>query len=545
MKKLKLVLALSSLVILFAACSFGGDSSKKSSDGSSSSEESKYLNVVLASEPPTLDPALATDSTSGAVIRNVFEGLTKIDKDNKVVNAAAKDIKVSDDGLTYTFTLRDANWSNGDKVTAGDFEYAWKRVLNPDTLSEYASNFYNIQGAEAYNKGEGKVDDVMISAIDDDTLEVVLSEPTAYFTQLTAFYTFMPLNQKVVEANDKWAADAGDDYVSNGPFTLDTWKHSDSIKLVKNDKYWGKDDVNLDTVNISMVEDESTANKMFEAGEIDFLGSPYQTVPLDAIDGYKSSGQLNTPDYAAIYFYKVNTTKDFVSNKNIRKALALAIDRENIVTNITKAGQQPALGAVPPAIEGFDDNKGYFKDNDVTEAKKYLEEGMKELGLSDPSEITVDISINTSEAHAAIAQVVQEAWKKNLGINSNIDNSEWKVYLESLNTLSYPGVGRLGWIADYLDPYTFLEMYSTKDNGNNDTGWENDEYKKLIEDSRKEADEDKRIEILKEAETILMDEMPIIPVYFYVNTNVVKDYVSNMVPNGLGDIDLKLVDVNR
>lgn len=542
MKKIVNGLMVVASVLLLTACSFGGD--KKTSEESKSGAEEKYLNILIPSEPPTLDPALATDASSGAIIQNIFEGLTRINQKNEVENAVAEKIDVSEDGLTYTFSIRDSKWSNGETITAQDFEYAWKRVLNPETLSEYAVNLYLIKGAEAYNKKEGSIDDVAITAKDDSTLEVILNEPTAYFTQLTASHTYMPVNKKIVENEKNWAAEAGENFVSNGAFSLATWKHDDTVEIKKNKNYWGKDKVNLDKVTIKMVEDESTANKMFEAGEIDFLGSPFQKVPLDAVDSYKASGELNAQNAAAVYFYKVNTTKEFVSNKNIRKALALAINRENIVTNITKAGEEVALGTVPPVIEGFE-KSDFYKDNDVTEAKEYLQKGMDELGIKDASDITVDISINTSETHAAIAQVVQEDWKKNLGINSNIDNSEWKVYLDKLSTLEYPGVGRMGWIADYLDAITFLDMYDTKDNGNNDTGWENPEYKKLIDASKKEVDEDKRIEILKEAEGILMDEMPIIPVYYFVDTNVVKDYVSNMYPNGLSTIDLKVVDVNR
>lgn len=450
---------------------------------------------------------------------------------------------VSEDGLTYTFHLRDAKWTNGDPVVAGDFEYAWKWALNPENLSEYASVFYPIKGAEAYNTGAGSVDEVGIKAEDEKTLVVTLANPTAYFLELTAFKTYSPINQKVVEGKDDWYAEAGENYVTNGPYTLDTWKHSDSIVLKKNEGYWDAANVAVNTVNIGMVENEATAVTMFKNGEIDYLGSPYQTVALDAIDGFKADKSLNIDDYAAIYWYKFNTTDKVTGNANIRKALTLAIDRQGLIDNVTKGEQKPALGMVPSAISGFEEDRGYYKDNDVEGAKAALEAGMKELGIKDAKDIKINLSFNTSEAHASIAQYIQEGWSKNLGITVSLDNSEWQVYLEKLNVLDYQ-IGRMGWIADYNDPYTFLEMYDTAKNGNNDTGWENPKYKELLKQSVAEVDTAKRLELLKEAEAIAVSEFPVAPIYYYTNLSVKQKYVKNMGPDRLGIIQLKNVDLD-
>ncbi|NLY80128.1 MAG: peptide ABC transporter substrate-binding protein, partial [Lysinibacillus sp.] len=406
-----LLVALLTLTFVLSACN----------DDNSSGE--KEINLVIPSEPPSLHPGLATDYTSGAVLINVFEGLTEI-KDGEIVKAAAEDYTISDDQLTYTFTLRDAKWSNGDPVTAHDFEYAWKWALNPENISEYASILYPIKNAEAYNKGEATADDVGVKAEDDKTLVVTLEQPTPYFLELTAFKTYFPVNKNVAEKNPKWYTEAGEDYVTNGPFLLDSWNHDKDITLKKNPNYWDANNVALEKVNITMVESEQTATTMFDNGEIDFLGSPFQTIALDAIDQYKQEGILNIEDYAAIYWYKFNTTDEIVKNQNIRKALTLAIDRQSLIDNVLKGEQKPALGMVPAAIKGFEEDRGYFKDNDVEEAKKALEQGMKELGINDPSDINISISINTSEAHSAVAQFILENWRKNLGINSTIDNSE-------------------------------------------------------------------------------------------------------------------------
>lgn len=545
-KKILALVLLSALMLVLGACNFGGSSDKKDDIPSSSGtkSEDKTLNLTIPSEPPSMNPQLANDSTSGGIIRSIFEGLTRVDKDGNVQNAAAEDVKVSDDKLTYTFTLRDSKWTNGDPVVAGDFDYAWKWALDPKNASEYATILYPIKGAQAYNEGKGSAEDIGIKVVDDKTLEVTLENPTPYFLELTAFYTYMPVNEKVVKDNKKWAAEAGDTYVTNGPFKLDEWKHSDSITITKNADYWDKDNVALSTINMKMVESEATANRMFQSGDIDYLGSPFQTVPLDAIDGYKKDKALKNEPYAAIYEYKFNTKGKYTSNANIRKALTLAINRQGLIDNVIKGGQPPALSAVPIAIDGFEDENNVFKDNDMEGAKKALEAGMKELGIKKASDIKLSISINTSEAHAAIAQYIQEGWHKNLGIEVKMDNSEWQVYLDKVTALDYD-VARMGWIADFNDAYTFLEHYTSAKNGNNDTGWENAEYKAIMQKVIKEQDETKRLEYLKEANKMLLEEYPIAPIYFYVNNYVIKDHVKNMAPNKLGEIDLKSVDIQK
>ncbi|GEK31572.1 oligopeptide-binding protein OppA [Kurthia zopfii] len=530
---------LAALTLVLGACGFGGDSSKDDS-----SKDGKTLKLAIASEPPTLNPQLSTDTQSGSILNGLFEGLTRVDAKGKVENAMAKDIKVSKDQLTYTFTLRDAKWSNGDKVVAGDFEYAWKWALNPKNASQYASILYPIKGAEAYNLSKGKVEGVGIKTTNDETLVVTLTNPTPYFTQLTAFYTFMPVNQKVAEANKKWAADATDQYVTNGPFTLKEWKHNDSVVLAKSDSYWDKANVDVDTIDISMVESNATANRMFQKGDLDFLGAPFQSVPLDAVNAYKESKQLNIKDTAAIYLYKFNTKDDVMKNANIRKALTLAIDRESLIKNVLKAEQKPAKGLVPSAINGWEGQETFYKDNDVEGAKKALEAGMKELGIKDAKDLTIKVSINTDESHAAIAQFIQEGWKKNLGINVAIDNAEWQVFLTKMTTFDYQ-VGRMGWTGDYNDANTFLDMYSSAENGNNHTGWSNPKYTEFMAKANKEADADKRIKLLQSAEAVAMSEFPAAPIYDYTTLFVSKDHVKNMAPDLLSNINLKAVKIDK
>ncbi|MBD3859769.1 peptide ABC transporter substrate-binding protein [Bacillus sp. 28A-2] len=524
--------------LVLSACGFSGN---KSGDSTSSSGEAKTtLNVNISTEPFSLHPGLANDSTSGSVIRQTFEGLTRINAEGKPENAMASDIKTSADGKTYTFTLRDAKWSNGDPVKAEDFEYAWKWALDPKNESQYAYQLYYIKGAEPANKGEAKVSDVGVKAKDDKTLVVELENPTPFFTELTAFYTYMPINKKVAEKNKNWYTNAGENYVSNGPFALTKWKHGGSITLEKNNEYWDKDTVKLKKINMSMIKDTNTELSMFKKGELDWAGMPTGNLPTESLKTLKKEGGLKIQTIAGIYNYKFNTEVKPLNNVNIRKALAYSINRQAIVDKITQGEQVPAMAIVPPTMEGFTDNKtGYFKDHDVDTAKKLLEKGVKELGYKSVSDLpTLKLSYNTDEGHQKIAQAIQEMWKKDLGVKVELDNSEWNVYIDKIHSGDYQ-IGRMGWLGDFNDPVNFLELYKDKDGGNNDTGWESKEYKQLLNDSAKETDKTKREEMLKKAEEIIINDMPVAPIYFYTQPWVQDPKLKGVVVSGLGDAQYK------
>lgn len=550
MRKSTFVL-LSSLTIMGSAlggCAGGQEASKPAdqtqgqtqpqSNSSQPAETSKpvveqVLRFNLHSEPPTADPGIAEDTTSAAVTKALFDGLTRIGPEGKPVEAVAEKIDVSSDLKTYTFALRESNWSNGEPVTAHDFEYAWKRALDPKTASNYAYQLYYIKGAEKANKGEGKLEDVGVKALDDKTLQVELENPTPFFLELTAFQTYFPVNKKVVEANPNWAAEANT-HLGNGPFKMEAWEHKNKLVLIKNEHYWDRDNVKLDKINFSMVEDENTELSMFENGEIDWAGSPLSSLPTDAMPALKEGGTLQVKPVGATYWYKFNTEKPPFNHVKIRKAFAYAINRQSLIDNVLQANQQPAMSAVPPTMALNPD--GYFKDNDLETAKKLLSEGMTELGLTTLPPIT--LSYNTSESHKKIAEAIQDQWRKNLGVEVKLENQEWKVYLETMHEGNYQ-VGRLGWSGDFNDPINFLELFKEKNGGNNDTRWENPKFKELLNQSATEGDPEKRKAILREAEQIMMDEMPIMPIYFYTHTWVKNEKVKGVFQDGLGAIDWK------
>ncbi|KQL43451.1 ABC transporter substrate-binding protein [Brevibacillus choshinensis] len=530
---------------VLAACSGGAQPSAstppKQETGAPAAQTAEKKPQVfranLTSEPSTADPGLAKDATSGAVVRATFDGLTRLDKDSKPMNSMASDIKVSDDNRVYTFTLRDAKWSNGDPVTAQDFEFAWKRVLDPKLAAEYAYQLYYIKNAEKVHTGKAKPEELGVKVLDDKKLEVTLENPTPYFLELTAFYTYYPVDKKIVEANPKWANEAAT-HVSNGPFKMRSWEHKSKIVLEKNENYWDKDAVKLDQIDFAMIEDDSTALSMFENGELDWAGQPLGGLPTDAIPALKESGKLVVHPKATMYWYKLNTTKGPLSNAKIRKALSYTVDRKSIVDNITQVGQVPTMGMLPQSM--IIKSEGYFKDHDTETAKQLLQEGLKELGLTSLPPIT--LSYNTTDRHKKIAEAVQDQWKKALGIDVKLANKEFKVHLEDLHSLNYD-IGRLGWNADFNDPINYLEMFRDAKTGNNDTGWEDTRYKELLQKSALESDPSKRTQLFAEAEQIFMDAMPVIPLFTDVDIWVQNDKVKGVQVDGLGFIDLKWAEM--
>lgn len=530
---------------VLAGCSGGAQPSASTSPKqetgapAAQTEEKKpqVFRANLTSEPSTVDPGLAKDATSGAVVRATFDGLTRLDKDSKPMKSMASDIKVSDDNRVYTFTLRDAKWSNGDPLTAQDFEFAWKRVLDPKLAAEYAYQLYYIKNAEKVHTGKAKPEELGVKVLDDKTLEVTLENPTPYFLELTAFYTYYPVDKKVVEANPKWANEAAT-HVSNGPFKMKSWEHKSKIVLEKNENYWDKDAVKLDQIDFAMIEDDSTALSMFENGELDWAGQPLGGLPTDAIPALKESGKLVVHPKATMYWYKLNTTKGPLSNVKIRKALSYAVDRKSIVDNITQVGQVPTMGMLPQSM--IIKPEGYFKDHDTETAKQLLQEGLKELGLTSLPPIT--LSYNTTDRHKKIAEALQDQWKKALGIDVKLANKEFKVHLEDLHSLNYE-IGRLGWNADFNDPINYLEMFRDAKTGNNDTGWEDTRYKDLLQKSALESDPVKRTQLFAEAEQIFMDAMPVIPLFTDVDIWVQSDKVKGVQVDGLGFIDLKWAEM--
>lgn len=497
----------------------------------------QVIRYNVGTEPETLDPAKSTGIPEFNMQLAIWEGLMRLDSKSQPAFGAAEKVDISPDLLTYTFTLRKGlKWSNGEPLTAADFEYSWKRALDPDTAADYAYMLYYLKGGEAYNGGTGKVEDVGVKAKDARTLVVTLEAPCKYFLSLSAFGTYYPVNKKIVEADSEWYTKA-EKLIGNGPFKVSKWSHNDRIEFVKNPNYWGAKSVVLEKLVFTMVEEDTTELAMFESGEIDFADNP----PSAELARLTAEKKLGVNVLLGTYYYIFNVEKKPLDDVRVRKALTLAIDRKAIVETVTKGGQVPALAFVPPGIpdasgNDFRKSKGdYFKDADVATAKALLAEAGYPNGRGFPS---LEILYNTSAGHKRIAEAIQEMWKVNLGITSvTLRNLEWGMYLAARDEGDFQ-IARAGWLGDFLDPMTFIDMWLTG-GGNNNSRWGLPEYDALVEKARKSADQAVRMKTMHDAEALLMRDMPIAPIYYYVDLFLMKPYVKGVMQSALGPIDFK------
>ncbi len=486
------------------------------------------LRYNLGADPLTLDPQLNSATDASHIINNVFEGLMR-EKDGEVVPGIAESYTLSEDGLVYTFTLRDATWADGQPVKAGDFEFAWKRGANPATASEYMYLFEsaNILNAGAIAKGEKSIDELGVKAIDDKTLEVTLSAPTDYFLGLTGFATLMPVREDMVDDEGAWAKDPAK-YIGNGPFKMSEYKMGDQIVLVKNENYWNAENVNLEKIVMYMIVDESTAHTRYTAGELDVN----ELIPTDEIPTLIAEDPtFYIMPKIGTYYYAFNMNNEALKDARVRQALSLAINREQIVKEVTKGGQKVAYGFMPEGItdnegKSFTETAGDYGVNpkgDVEKAKALLAEAGYPDGAGLPE---IEILYNTSESHKLIAEAMQEMWKQNLGINVKLTNQEWAVFQETTNNNAFDSLARRGWIGDYNDPQTMLEIFEST-NTQNIGRYSSETFDTEMQLSRETMGAE-RMEHLYKAHDILMEDMPIIPVYYYVTNMMIQDSVHDL-----------------
>jgi dipeptide transport system substrate-binding protein len=542
MKKVMSLLIMSMLVFVLAACTASNNAGTDQNEGSNNNDNAsgeKVLRLNNGSEPTSFDPPIGFDSYSWNALNNLMEGLTRLDDEHLPKEATAEKWDVSEDGKTYTFYIRDnAKWSNGDDVTAGDFVFAWKRLLNPDTASPAAFLGYFIEGAEAYNNGEGSADDVQVKAVDEKTFEVTLVAPQSYFLSVITNPAFFPINEKVAADNPQWFAEA-ESFVGNGPFSLDEWVHDSHFVMAKNDQYWDADTVNLDKVHWAIVNDSNTEYQMYQAGELDTSG-----VPADASEALFNEGKVNVGEQAGTYFFRFGVDEEPFQNVNIRKAFAMAVNQQDVVDFVTKRGEEAAKGFVStgftdPAGNDFRETNGDLVTFNAEEAKALLEKGMEEEGYETLPEVT--LTYNTSDEHKRIAETLQQMFKDNLGVDVKLANMEWNVFLDMQRGLEFQ-FSRSSFLADYSDPINFLENFQTGHSMNR-TGWSNAKYDELIQNALNEADDAKRFDYMYEAEKVLFEEMPIIPLYFYNHVYLQNDAVKGIIRHPVGYIELKWADV--
>lgn len=462
------------------------------------------------SEPATLDPALMQDTASNNLYLALFEGLVQYDpKTSKGIPAMAKSWTTSADGLTVTYKLRDAKWSDGTPVTAQDFVYGWLRTLDPKTASNYAYMLgMVVKGADAYNSGKGKAEDVAIKAVDAKTFQVQLVGPAPYFVDMTAHSAFGPAPKWVIEKyGDQWSKPGN--MVSNGAYTLKEWKAQDYILVEKNKNYWDAKNVKLNSIKYLMSDNTSTNYKMYKAGAVDWMLG----ISADMIDEIKLRKDYQASAQFATYYLNLNNQRKPFDDVRVRRAFAGAIDKQTLVDKVLKGGQIPTDEFSPP-MAGYTPQKGVGFN--VAEAKKNLADAGYPNGQGFP---TLTYVYNTSAGHKLIAEYVQQQLKANLNVDIVLQNMEFKSLIELRNKHDFT-IARDGWVGDYLDPNTMLELFITG-SGNNSGDHRNAAFDKLMDDAMKSSG-DARMKMLMEAEKLLMtQDQAIIPLYHYVNQDMV------------------------
>ncbi|MEG0641676.1 MAG: peptide ABC transporter substrate-binding protein [Clostridium sp.] len=507
--------------------------------GSSSSSDNTIVFNIMEEEK-TIDPGINDSMYASTLILNAFEGLTILNDKQMPKPGVAEKWDMSPDGKVYTFNLRkDAKWSDGKPVTAKDFAFAWKRVLTKETAAPYSGYLYCIKGAEAFFEGKAK-DVEGIQVVDEYTLKVTLENPTAYFLQLTAFPTYMPVREDVVK-DVAWATKP-ETYISNGPLTLKEWKPKDIMVYERNANYWNKTIVKLDRLEVRMIAEPTNSLNAFKTGELDYIEKP----PAQEVPNLLKDGTGKQYQNIGTYMYMFNIS-DKMKAKNpeaykamndpkVRRALSLAIDRKAIVETATKGGEIPANSIIPPGIKDSKGNefktKEYFPvQGNVEEAKKLLAEAGYPNGQGFPE---IELMYNNGGGHEQVAQAAQEMLRKNLGINIKLSNQEWKVFLNTMKEKDYT-MCRKGWVADYTDPSTFLKLFETKGE-NNDTGFTDPKVDAILKKAGSEIDETKRIGMYHEAEAIIMESMPVIPIYYYTDIVCINPKVKGIEKSPLGFI---------
>lgn len=508
-KLLYVFLAAAVFIMAFTGCVKDGVSQQKTA-----------VYALAGPEPSSIDPAMNNTVSGGIYISHAFEGLTKPDENGNAVPGMAKSWKINDDATVYTFNIRkDAKWSDGEPVTAYDFEYAWKRVAKPETASRYAYQMYYIKNAAKYNAKEATADQMGVKALDDHTLEITLELPATYFLDLTFFYCFMPVRKDIIEQYGEQWTQSPETYISNGPYIMTEWAHDSEIVFKKNGNYWDKGSIDIEEIHWKLMENDTAAVNAYESGELDIN---FGVIPPDDLVRLEKEGDLLNFAMLGTYFYDFNVEKEPLNDAKVRKALSYAIDRDYIVRHAAGGGQIAACSYVPPNIPGKtydtdfrEEGETYFeKTANIKEAKKLLAEAGYPDGKNFPE---LEVLYNTGDRHKRIAEAIQEMWKDNLGINVRISNMEWKALMQKKFSGDF-SISRSGWTGDYVDPMTFLDMWMTE-SGNNTINWGNEWYDTLIKKAKESTDRNIRMEAMHEAEDILMDEMPVMPIFYY-NTNM-------------------------
>ncbi len=524
------------IAILLICSFFSGCSQKKTQIVK---DQKTCLKLNLPQEPTTLDPRKGGDIYSSALHFLLYEGLTKISENSSCDLGLAYKIDLSSDKLIYTFHIREAFWSDGSAVTAMDFEYSWKSMLDPSFPCPNAHLLYPIEYAEEAKTGFCPLNAVGVRSIDAKTLEVKLKSPTPYFLNLISFCVFYPIHHKTEHEKNGVIEESGKNLLSTGPYILKSWKHHDVLSLEKNPNYWNQESVKLKNIDISFIDSETTALEMFAKQELDILGLPYTNIPIDALETFAKTPLLKGFPVGKTMFCSFNVQHPLFANKHIRKALAMAIDRQGIVDTIGISNEIPATNFVPPALKnGY--NAIYYQKFDKENALKQLEMGLKETGLTKQDFEKITLIYPQRENSNSLCQILQQQWLSNLGLNIQLECLDFKIFLEKLSSSQY-AICQYNWVAQYDDPMNILERFRKKSNPKNYCNWENSDYINLLDLSAFEQGAT-RDALLDKAEKIILEEMPIAPIYHSSCFRMIQPYIKGVFSSSIGSIHLEKIE---
>ena len=556
-KVLSLVLAGTMVAGLLAGCGNGKETpDAQNSQGTGGEASANEITVNFASEPESLDPARNTTVDGSIMINHLFEGLMTWEDSGeetagsngtcnnaKLVPGQAESYEevTNEDGtVTYTFHLRDGiKWSDGKDVTAQDFVFSWQRLVSPDTASDYSNMLSGVVNATAITNGEMDPSELGVSAPDEKTFVVTLTNELPYFLEICAFPSCMPVREDVV-GDTQWTY-SPETFVSNGPFKLDIRETNNQISMVPNENYYNVDKVGLERLTFKLMDNDNAILNGFKSGDLDFI----QTMPVDEIAGLIASGDLNIVSYIGTYYVCFNTQKAPFDDPLVREAFTLAIDRNYMVEQITQAGEVPAGGFVPSGVYDAEGTEGddfrtvggnYYSiaDEDYEANCEKARELLAEAGYPNGEGFpVVEYLYNNNDSHKKIAEALQNMWKTVLGVDVTLNNQEWNAFLQVRKDGDY-AICRNGWIADYNDPMSFLDMWLTG-GGNNDAQYSNENYDNLIAQARTETDAAKRMELLHQAENqIIGTDHALCPIYFYTQKYMLADDIQGMYYTPLG-----------
>ncbi len=499
--------------------------------------DKQILRINFCYQPFTVDPRKCSDPASCILNFMLYEGLTHLEPDGSISLSTAKSYSVSPDKKRYTFFLKKTFWSDGTPVSAYDFEASWKSLLDPNFPSTTAHLLYPIKNAKAARENKVSLEQVGIYAKDDKTLIIDLEKPTPYFLKLTSFCTYYPVPKEKTAMEMIWDEKSGDHLISNGPFRMKKWRRNDHIIVKKNSLFWNAKDVKLNRIFITLIQDESTAFKLYEQDKLDWIGGFISPIPLDALPSLISQKLIKHKQVAGTSFCAFNLNCFPFSNLNIRKAFSYAINRKEIIENISQMNEKAATSLVPPVLRGKKD-LSFFSDYAPILAKEHFEKGLEELGLDRKDFPKLTYSYFASELQRNLAIILQQQWKEVLGISVDIQKRELKVFFDQLRKKNFE-FAQVSWISQYFDQINILERFKHLDSCKNYPGFHDPEYTELLEESANQTNENRRQLLLERAEKILIAALPIAPMFYFNVSYLHKPYLKNFDISPIGDIQFR------